>query len=110
MEDHQGIGSLNFLQRLLDRLDQVQIPGIFIDEMGHDLRIGFRRKVMPFSDELIFQLQVVLDDPVVDQGDLSGHMGVGIGFRRPPMGSPAGMADTDSTDQGLTGQDLPQLV
>ena len=110
MEDYQGVGSLNFLKRFPDRLDQVQIPGIFIDEIGHDFRIGFRRKVMAFPNELIFQLQVVLDDPVVNQGDLSGHMGVGIGFRRPPMGSPAGMADTDLTDQGLTGQDLPQLV
>ena len=45
MEDHQGIGSLNILQCSPDRLDQVQIPGVFIDEMGHDLRIGFRRKV-----------------------------------------------------------------
>jgi len=54
-----------------------------------------------FFDELMFQLEVILDDAVVDYDDLTGAvaMRVRIFFRGPPVSGPARVPDTVHTVQ-----------
>ncbi len=46
--------------------------------MGGDLRVGLGLEHMADADELFFELQIVLDDPVVDEGDLTELVEVGV--------------------------------
>jgi hypothetical protein len=66
------------------------------DQMGQDLGVGVRFQVVAGQDQLVAELEVILDDPVVDQGQLAGavDVGVGIGFGGATMGGPPGVTDT----------------
>jgi len=50
---------------------------------------------MAFGQQPVLQLAVVLDDPVVDQRQLAGAIGVGMGVDvvRAAVGGPAGVGD-----------------
>jgi hypothetical protein len=52
-------------------------------------------------DQFFFQLQVVLDDAVMHHRDVTYPVGMSIGLGRPPVGSPAGVADAHLTRQGV---------
>src|SRR5947208_15524643 len=62
--------------------------------MSHHLSIGLGLEPGTFGDQLVAQLLEVLNDAIVDDRDAVGDMRMGIGFAGPPMGRPAGMADT----------------
>ena len=63
--------------------------------MRDDLRIGFGDELMALSLQLLFQIEIVLDDAVVDDDDLARAvaMGVGVLFGRPAVRRPPSMAD-----------------
>ncbi len=56
----------------------------------------------PALTQLVAQGAVVLDDPVVNDGQASGAVEVGVGVlgRRMAMGGPAGVADARTVDGG----------
>ena len=64
-------------------------------KLGHHLGVGIRGKFHAMALELFLDLQVVLDDAVVDQRDLSvfADVGMGVDIVGLSVGSPAGMAD-----------------
>ena len=64
--------------------------------MDQDLGIGLRPEDMTGGGELVGELDVVLDDPVVDEGQTTRavDVGVGVAFGRTPVGGPPGVADT----------------
>ena len=73
-----------------------------LDQMGHDLGVGGRGEGVPGGDELRPQLGVVLDDPVVDEGDAAGavDMGMGVLGGGAAVGGPAGVADGGGMARG----------
>src|SRR5262249_54842002 len=56
------------------------------------------------------QLQVVLDDPVVDEDDLAGAMRVRVLLRRPPVRRPARVSDPRRAGEWLLAQQRLQVV
>src|SRR5437879_12626422 len=71
---------------------------MLLDEMSDDLGVGFGGELVAFLDQLLFQVEVVLDDPVVYYDDLASAIAVGMGvlFCGPAVGSPAGVTDAVS--------------
>jgi hypothetical protein len=78
----------------------------------HNLGVRFRHELVPFALQLLFQLEVVLDDAVVHHDHLprAVAMRVRILFRRPSVGRPAGMADAGETLQRLAVQPVLQIA
>ena len=71
---------------------------MFLKNLCSSLRFGPKiigSLVVDFFDQLVFKLGVVLDDTVVDHGELAagGAVGVGVAVAGFAMGSPAGVAD-----------------
>ena len=62
--------------------------------MGDDLAVGFALELATACRERLAQLAEILDDPVVDQRQLSRRVGVGVGRGRGAVRRPAGMRDT----------------
>ena len=67
-----------------------------LDEMRDHLRVGLGFEPMPFLFELVLEVEVVLDDAVVDDDDLTGAIAVRVRvlFRRASVCRPAGMPNT----------------
>ena len=65
--------------------------------MGYHFGVRFRLEDNALFDELGLKACVVLDDAVVDNGNLSvkAYMGVGILFCGGAMGGPAGVGDSN---------------
>ena len=61
-----------------------------LDVLGHHLGVGLRGEGGPLVHEEGLQLSVILDDPVVDHGNLSAaaHLGVGVDVAGGPVGGP----------------------
>jgi hypothetical protein len=74
--------------------------------VGDHLGVGLRLEPVPFGEETVFDLEVVLDDPVVDDHQRAVAVGVGVGvlLRGTAMGSPARVADAERAGQRLLGQ------
>ncbi len=69
--------------------------------MGDDFRVGFGLKLVSFGEKLLFQVDVVLDDSVVDHDDLAGAIAVrmSVFLRRAAVRGPARVADAvDAVD------------
>ena len=63
-------------QRSADRIVQTVAMHLALDEVGDDLGIRFRLERVSLLLELFLQLQIVLDDPVVNDDDLAGAVAV----------------------------------
>ncbi len=70
--------------------------------MHNHLSIGLALELEPLCFKLLPELGIVLDDTVVDNGELViiAHVGMGIDIRGLPMGGPAGMADAGGAWKG----------
>ena len=68
---------------------------VALDQVGQHLGVGGRGEGMAVGLEVDPELMVVLDDPVVDEGQAAGAVEVGVGVlgRGVPVGGPAGVAD-----------------
>ena len=66
-----------------------------LDQERDDLGVGLRPEDAAFAEEVGAQRFVVLDDAVVDDGDVARAVGVGMGVleRGPAVGGPAGVGD-----------------
>ena len=67
--------------------------------MSEDFGVGLRFEDMAGVDQPPFQFQVILDDPVVDDGDalLTVDMGMGVLVGWTAVGCPAGVAQAYRT-------------
>ena len=69
--------------------------------MDDDLGVGFGLEEVVVAFQFRLQVLIVLDDAVMDDGDLAGRMGMGVVLGRAAMGGPAGVADADGAGQWL---------
>ena len=64
-----------------------------VQDVGDDLGVGVGEELAPGGLDLLAQRAEVLDDAVVDHGEVAGAVGVGVGRRRAAVGGPAGVSD-----------------
>ena len=83
-------------QRAAHRSDEIALV-VALDEVREHLGVGLAAKRVPFADQLGAQRGVVLDDPVVDDGDLrrAVQMRVRVLIGGPAVRRPARVADAD---------------
>ncbi len=96
MHDDDGVGALDLLQRVADRLGEVALVGL-LDQVGDRLGVGLGRQGVAAGLEAVAQLAEVLDDPVVDDRDLARAVLVGMGVEvvGPAVRRPAGVRQAD---------------
>ena len=99
--DHSdGITAFNVRQCRPHRCHQIKSCFQFLtDEMTKDFCICLAAKDMASFFQSTTQLNVVLDDTVVNNGDWTRRVWVRILLRRPAMGCPTGMSDAQGTGQ-----------
>ncbi len=83
----------------LDRLDALLQE--VIDQMQHDLGVGFGLEDRALFLKRFAQLAEILDDAVVNDGNTLGRVRMGVVFGRLAMGGPAGVADAGMARQRL---------
>ncbi len=92
----QRITAPHVFRREPHRIGQlILLLKILIDQMGDNLRIGFRFEFVAVFLQLLLQLLIVFDNSVVHQHAPFRSMRMGILFRGLPMGRPPSMADSD---------------
>src|SRR5229473_6617222 len=115
-EKNQGVDSAQLLKRFANGFFQRNLSvaelQIFLDQVRHDFRIGFRDEFVPFALQLLFELQIIFDDAVVDHHDLSRAITVRVRvfFGRAPMRRPAGVPNPISSVDWRFLDDLFQVA
>ena len=73
------------------------------DQVGYHLGVRFGFEGHALFDELCLEACVVLDNAVVDDGNLAvkAYMGVGVLLCGGAVGGPAGVGDTDGSLYGI---------
>ena len=73
-----------------------------MQKVGYYLGIGLADKLNPFSDKLVFKVEIVFDNTVVNNGDfaVAAAVRVGVGVRGRAVGSPTGVTYTNITLNG----------
>ena len=106
-EDTQGVGALQTGYGLLDGLHQVALV-VQVQQVDDDLGVGLALELEALGLQLLPQGGIVLDDAVVDDGELVvvAHMGVSVCIGGFTMGGPAGVTDAGCTGHGVTPLDL----
>ena len=96
VHDHERVGALDAPERRADRVREITPVGV-LDEVGDGLRVGLRGEPVAARLQVVPELAEVLDDPVVDDGDVTAAILVGMGVEvvRPAMGGPAGVGEAD---------------
>jgi hypothetical protein len=74
---------------------------VVLNEVRHNLGVGIGSESMATPLKTRFQLEVILEDPVVDHGDASFAvaMGVSIRLRGTAVGRPTGMPEPAGTPE-----------
>ena len=97
VHDRDGVGAAGAGKRRAHGVEQV--PGVgLLDEVGQRLGVGLRGEPVPPCLQPVAELPEVLDDPVVDHGDLAGAVDVGMGVQviRAAVGRPARVGEADA--------------
>ena len=96
---HQGVGTHDFFQGRAHRVREVQPCGglHFFNEVGQHLGVGVADEVVASVREQFTKRFVVLDDAVVDDGDLSvsSEVRVGIHVVGGAVRGPSRVSDAD---------------
>ena len=101
-ENAQRVGAFDLVNGQAQRLNHV--PGVQgIEQMGNDFGIGIGHEKVSFLDQLFLELDIIFNDPIVDDRDavVDAAMGMGVDIRRFAVGGPAGMADAGCAGQGF---------
>ena len=110
--DHgDGEGAAEPAQHGAGGLGQGRAAGhLLLDEVGHHLGVGGRGHRVPGGLQLGPQLGVVLDDPVVDEGQPAGAVDVRVGvlLGRAAVGGPPGVPDGGAVARGRVGRAFGQ--
>ena len=103
-------GAAQARQHIAHRFDRIG-PGLDLggDQVGDDFGIGLALEHPACRCQFGTQFLVVLDDAVVDDRDLAGGVGVGIGRSRRAVGGPAGVGDADDAGRGIAGQHRSEI-
>ena len=101
--EDQRIRTAQTAQDFADRAGEIPVVHVGA-QVGDDFRIRFRLEVIPFLEEFFLQFHVVFDDAVVDDGEITFfiRMGMGVDIRRTAMSCPTGMADADRADDRMS--------
>jgi hypothetical protein len=96
VDDQQGKSAAETSNRFRHRFDQVaSFLQVIVDEVCRYLGVGLGYEFVALCLELVLDLLVVLDDPVVnDRNAITGHVGVSIGLGDAAVRCPAGVGDT----------------
>ena len=96
MHDRDRIGSFEPPQGFAHGIGEIASVGL-LHEVGDRLRIRLGGQRVPAGLQPVPKLAKVLDDPVVDDGDLTGTVLVRMGVEviRPTMRRPTGMSQAD---------------
>ena len=102
MENGDPVGADHLPEGQADRLEQagfVAFPcpvELVAHKVGQHFGVGLRKKCVAVFGQLLAELLVVLDDPVVDEGQPPALIRVGmrIFLRDAPVRCPAGVADS----------------
>ncbi len=78
--------------------------------MSDNFCIGLGGKFCAPSRKLFLKIEIVFDDPVVHDDDVASAVRVGVGFGRPAMSCPAGMADSYRPDHWITIKECFQIL
>jgi len=80
---------------------------VVLDQMRDDLGVGLRLEAVTVGQQVLLDLQVVLDDPVVDDDQRAVAIGVRMGvlFGRPAVGRPARVANAERARQRPLAED-----
>jgi hypothetical protein len=76
-------------------------PRMRVDEVRDDFRIGLGGELVSLAAKHATHLVVVLDDPVVHDGDSTAHVRVGIGFGGLAVRGPSRVGDADVAVQAV---------
>ena len=101
-DDAQGVGALDPAQAAAHGLQHIAaLVVVELQQLGHHLGVRIGVECDAQLLQVLLQLQIVLDNAVVDQGDLAvlADMGVGVGVVGLAVGGPAGMANAQSALQ-----------
>ncbi len=98
------------MQRAPDSILEAVAPGLALDEVRHNFRVGFRDELVALALQLLLQIQIILDDPVVHDDDLPGAVAVWmrILFGGSAVSGPAGMPHAVFTRNRLAADDVFQ--
>jgi hypothetical protein len=111
--DHgDAVGALHLLQGRRHRvLHGGALGPEVVDEVHHHLGVGLGAERISQLHQLPLQDPGVLDDAVVDQGDVAGGagVGVGVGLGGRPVGGPPGVGDPHVPPGHLDGDRLLQF-
>jgi len=107
-DQHEREETPQVQQRPPHRILETIVLHLALDQVGDDLGVGLGDEAVTFLLELPFQIEVVLDDPVVHDDDLSRAIAVGVRvlLGRPAVGRPARVADPVLTVQRIDGEDF----
>ena len=94
--EDERVRTLDAVQHLAYRRDEIAVVDLF-EKVCDDFRIRLRLEDMALLDELFLQAEIVLDDAVVHDDEVTRavRMRMRIAVRRTAMRRPARMADTD---------------
>src|SRR5262249_26116456 len=72
------------------------VKEILLDQMSDDLSIGLSGELVPFFNQLLFEREIVFDNPVLHNDDFAGSvaMRMSVFFRGTAMRRPARVADS----------------
>ena len=106
--DRDGVRAVHLLERLANRIEKSWCTGAerAIDEVRDDLGVGVRREVNAVCFESLPQGNVVLDDAVVHDRDVTGRVRVSVVLARSAVGRPSRVADAGGARQGSLGERL----
>ena len=92
----QRVGAAYFAERAPHGRLEVAVV-VHLDQVREHFGVGFALENVAELDQTGAQRRIVLDDAVVDDGDLPGavHMRMGVGVRRTPVGRPARVSHAD---------------
>ena len=105
---HHGPGQSRRAVRVLRPAGRFHFCVMLADQMGEDLGVGLRTKLVSRQNQALFDPLEVLDDAVVDHCDPAARVEVRVGVfvRRRAVCGPAGVADTHLAGSGPGIQDL----
>ena len=98
----EGVSAAYLGQRAADGRFEIAVV-VHLDQMREHFGVGFALKDVAEFDQARAQRRVVLDDAVVNDGDLARavHVRVGVGVRGAPVGRPAGMPHADRSGEAF---------
>ena len=100
-DDPKRIGPFHTVHDLCDRAQRVSVI-VIVKQVRNDFGVCVRDKLIAFLHQLLFQLQVVFDNPVVHDrnASVSVQMRMSVHIRRLAVSRPSRMADPEYARHG----------